>query len=381
MSVIRASRAGADATAAATGRDGARSANPFPPSRSARRERPLEYARRRLAAAAVDHRVKNLLRHDIDKPERPRRDAEGADRESADDHERPGKDPIEDSEELTCGRPAAWIDQPPQHQAHERDHNEPHDDKECLLGRRVIGAGDHRHQLSTMRARQPLDNSDSAPLALAAQHPDRRRRSHRPSLSQTKSAAYSILRIEGVVCSEKPTADRLRARAKEHRRHAASNGRALKIAPILPNAGYSSGSWLCKNDFGAPSSATLIQADNGSRTKDSCGTRAGFLYCVATAVVGVFTQPGSRAAVQTAVGDGRSPFHCGRSTPCAGHAAARPQLPDQPERCPARKDRAIFGLSQCDTKLRRSRLCGRRITRSTGSGGLGTAVERPVAGA
>ena len=42
-------------------------------------------------------------------------------------------------------------------------------------------------------------------------------------------------------------------------------------------------------------SATLIQADNGSRTKDSRGTRAGFLYCVAAAVFGVFTQPGSFA--------------------------------------------------------------------------------------
>ena len=55
------------------------------------------------------------------------------------------------------------------------------------------------------------------------------------------------------------------------------------------------GSWLCKNDFGAPSSATLIQADSGSRTKDSRGTRTGFLYCVAAAVFGVFTQPGSFA--------------------------------------------------------------------------------------
>ena len=43
------------------------------------------------------------------------------------------------------------------------------------------------------------------------------------------------------------------------------------------------GSWLCKNDFGAASSAILIQADRGSRTKDSRGTRARIFYCLAAA--------------------------------------------------------------------------------------------------
>ena len=62
------------------------------------------------------------------------------------------------------------------------------------------------------------------------------------------------------------------------------------------------GSWLCKNDFGRPSSARLIQTQSNPRTKDLRDARAGIYYCVAGAVFDVFTQPGSRAAVTMPAG-------------------------------------------------------------------------------